>query len=96
MQSEKNEDSLEKLVIPLFEIVAYPGSRTKFPVDLATGDLLLAAKNDADAAEAVGLTVKSGTRPSELTGESLYKTGTCSGLRMCRPPITGTWSVRRL
>ena len=75
MQSEKNEDSLEKLVIPLFEIVAYPGSRTKFPVDLATGDLLLAAKNDADAAEAVGLTVKSGTRPSELTGESLYKTG---------------------
>ena len=28
-----------------------PDSRTKFPVDLATGDLLLAAKNDADAAD---------------------------------------------
>ena len=33
MQTEKNEDSLEKLVIPLYEIVAYPGSRTKFPVE---------------------------------------------------------------
>ena len=33
MQSEKKEKSPEKLVIPLFEIVAYPGSRTKFPVD---------------------------------------------------------------
>ena len=75
MQSEKNEDSQEKLVIPLFEIVAYPGSRTKFSVDRASGDLLLAAQNDVDAAQAVGLTVKSGTRPSELTAESLYKTG---------------------
>ncbi len=75
MQSEKNEDSQEKLVIPLFEIVAYSGSRTKFSVDRASGDLLLAAQNDVDAAQAVGLTVKSGTRPSELTAESLYKTG---------------------
>ncbi|MGA2160588.1 MAG: endopeptidase La [Methanoregula sp.] len=75
MQSEKNEDSQEKIVIPLFEIVAYPGSRTKFPVDRAIGDLLLARMTGADGAHAVGLTVKSGTRPPEVTGESLYRTG---------------------
>ena len=45
MQSEKTDDTnetMEKIVIPLFEIVVYPNSRTKFQVDRATGDLLLA------------------------------------------------------
>ena len=30
MQTEKNEDAPEKLVIPLYEIVAYPGSGQNF------------------------------------------------------------------
>jgi len=45
MQPEKPDDTnktMEKIVIPLFEIVVYPHSRTKFQVDRATGDLLLA------------------------------------------------------
>ena len=75
MESEKIQDSQEKIVIPLFEVVAYPESRTKFPVDLATGEHLLAAMSDQNAEHAIGLTVKSGTRFSELTKESLYKTG---------------------
>ena len=75
MESEKIQDSQEKIVIPLFEVVAYPESRTKFPVDRATGEHLLAAMSDQNAEHAIGLTVKSGTRFSELTKESLYKTG---------------------
>ncbi len=36
----------EKIVIPLFEIVVYPESRTKFRVEQATGELLLARMNE--------------------------------------------------
>jgi ATP-dependent Lon protease len=78
MQSAENDESQvkqEKIVIPLFEIVVYPNSRTKFQVDRATGDLLLAGIENPEAAYAIGLTAKSGTRSSEVTAESLYKTG---------------------
>ena len=75
MEPERTQDSQEKIVIPLFEVVTYPESRTKFPVDKATGELLLAAMSDQTAEHAIGLTVKSSTRFSELTEESLYKTG---------------------
>ncbi len=89
MQSEKKEKSPEKLVIPLFEIVAYPGSRTKFPVDKATGELLLASMTDAGGWYAIGLTVKSGTRPSDLTTESLYKTGNLFRIMHTQPADDG-------
>lgn len=77
MQKESIRNSEEKLVVPLFEIVVFPDSRTKFPVDTATGDLLLSImeETDAEGAHALGLTVKSGTRPLELGPESLYRTG---------------------
>ncbi len=75
MQTEKNEDAPEKLVIPLYEIVAYPGSRTKFPVDPETGAILIASMADKGTVLALGLTLKSGTRLSEVTTESFYKTG---------------------
>ena len=42
MQTAETDDTLEKIVIPLFEIVVFPNSRTKFQVDRATGDILLA------------------------------------------------------
>jgi ATP-dependent Lon protease len=66
---------MENLVIPLFEIVVYPDSRTKIGVDEVTGRLLLAAKEKDGDIHAVGITVKSGTRPMELTPESLYRIG---------------------
>jgi len=75
MQTEKNEDVPEKLVIPLYEIVAYPGGRTKFPVDPETGAILIASMADKETVHALGLTLKSGTRLSEVTTESFYKTG---------------------
>ncbi|MFA4861395.1 endopeptidase La [Methanoregula sp.] len=79
------------IVIPLFEIVVYPESRTKFPVDLATGDLLLAAmeRGDEDAVHAIGLTVKSGTRPAELTAESLYRVGNLFRILHAEPSDDG-------
>jgi len=89
MQPEKTDDTQEKIVIPLFEIVVYPNSRTKFQVDRATGDLLVAGIEDPEAAYAVGLTVKSGTRSSEVTIESLYKTGNLFRISHVQPADDG-------
>ncbi len=75
MQSVHTDNSQETIVIPLFEIVVFPDTRTKFQVDQATGELLMAEMNGTGTAYAVGLTVKSGTPPSEITADSLYKTG---------------------
>jgi ATP-dependent Lon protease len=89
MQSEKTDGASEKIVIPLFDIVVYPESRTKFQVDRATGELLLEAMKDEKNAHAVGLTVKSGTRPQELTGESLYRTGNLFHIAFVQPADDG-------
>ena len=89
MQSEKPDGTPEKIVIPLFEIVVYPESRTKFQVDRATGELLLDAMKDEKNAHAVGITVKSGTRPQELSAESLYKTGNLFHIAFVEPTDDG-------
>ncbi|MFA4826360.1 MAG: endopeptidase La [Methanoregula sp.] len=89
MQSEKNDHTQEKLVIPLYEIVVFPDSRTKFPVDQATGVLLLDAMKDTKGAHAIGLTLKSGTRLSELTAESLYRTGNLFRISHVQPADDG-------
>ncbi len=75
MQPEQTIKSAENLVIPLFEIVVYPDSRTKIGVDEVTGKLLIDAKDENGDIHAIGLTVKSGTRPAELSQESLYRIG---------------------
>ncbi len=50
MQPAQPDDTQEKIVIPLFEIVVYPNNRTKFHVGPTTGELLLAAiKDEGDA-----------------------------------------------
>jgi ATP-dependent Lon protease len=89
MQSAQTDKIPEKIVIPLFEIVVYPNSRTKFQVDRATGDLLLAGIEDPESAYAVGLTVKSGTRSSEVTSESLYTTGNLFRISHVQPADDG-------
>ncbi|MFA6225846.1 MAG: LON peptidase substrate-binding domain-containing protein [Methanoregula sp.] len=89
MQSETNDQTQEKLVIPLFEIVVFPDSRTKFPVDQATGVLLLDAMKDTKGAHAVCITLKSGTLPSEITVESLYKTGNLLRISHVQPADDG-------
>jgi ATP-dependent Lon protease len=89
MQPENTDGKKEKIIIPLFEIVIYPESRTKFQVDHATGELLLEAMKDEKNAHAVALTVKSGTRPQELTGESLYRTGNLFHIAYVQPADDG-------
>ncbi len=75
MQSVHTDNVKETIVIPLFEIVVFPDTRTKFQVDRETGELLAAEMNGNGNVYAVGLTVKSGTPPSEITAGSLYTTG---------------------
>lgn len=89
MEPEHTEKSPEKIVIPLFEIVVYPSSRTKFQVDRATGDLLLAEIQNPEDAYTLGLTVKSGTRANEVTRESLYKTGNLFRISHVQPADDG-------
>jgi ATP-dependent Lon protease len=89
MQPAHTDDTQEKIVIPLFEIVVFPNNRTKFQVDQVTGDILLAGMTDGGVAYAVGLTVKSGTKPSDLTGDSLYETGNLFRISAVQPANDG-------
>jgi len=89
MNTAQTDAPLEKIVIPLFEIVVYPDSRTKFQVDRATGELLLDAMKSAESGYAIGLTVKSGTRALDLTAESMYKTGNLFRISHVKPADEG-------
>ena len=48
MYSKQTEDNRESIVIPLFEIVVYPKSRTKFLADKITGEMLLNEMKNAE------------------------------------------------
>ncbi len=89
MESAHTDETREKIVIPLFDIVVYPNSRTKFQVERATGELLLAGIDNPDSAFAIGLSVKSGTRAAEVTVESLYKTGNLFRISHVQPADDG-------
>jgi len=84
-----NRENKENIVTPLFETVAYPGSQTKFITDKATGELLLEEVKDGGPAYAVGLTVKSGTKPAELSEETMYTTGSLLKVMMVQPADKG-------
>ena len=89
MHTEDTKNSAEQLVIPLFEIVTYPGSRTKFSVDKETGDILHESITDSGTGHAIALSVKAGIRPSDLTPESLYRVGTQLGIMHVQPTDDG-------
>jgi len=79
----------EHLVLPLFEIVVFPRTRTKIHVDSVTGELLAAELKDTGAAYAIGLTAKSGTVPDEVTPESLYAIGNLLEIQGLQPSDDG-------
>lgn len=62
-------------VLPLFEIVLFPKTRTKIRVDQETAARFVKETEDAGTAYAIGLTAKSGTEPETLPAESLYTIG---------------------
>jgi len=65
----------EHLVLPLFDIVIFPKTRTKIQVNKTTGDIVIKEMNDGNVAYAVGLTVRSGTDPREVSEAALHITG---------------------
>jgi ATP-dependent Lon protease len=89
MYPGKIEDYRESIVIPLFETVVYPKSRTKLLANKITGELLLNKMKDAEFTYAVGLTVKSGVKASELTKDNLYKTGNLLKISFVQPSDNG-------
>ncbi|MCO5381539.1 MAG: hypothetical protein NHB15_05055 [Methanosarcina barkeri] len=89
MYSKKTEDNRESIVIPLFDIVVYPKSRTKFLADKITGEMLLTEMKNGEFVNAIGLTVKSGTKPSEVSEDDLYKTGNLLKVTFVQPADDG-------
>ncbi|MFY1112166.1 MAG: endopeptidase La [Methanosarcinaceae archaeon] len=89
MDTKQTDYSRESLVIPLFEVVVYPESRTKIRVDKDTGEALLAGMKNAEYAYTVGLTAKSGTKASELSEDNLYKTGNLLKATFVQPADDG-------
>lgn len=89
MYSKQNEDNRESIVIPLFEIVVYPKSRTKFLAHKSIGEILSNEMKNGDSAYAIGLTVKNGTKPSDLSEDDFYKTGNLLKITFVQPADDG-------
>jgi ATP-dependent Lon protease len=75
--------------VPLFEIVVYPKSRTKLIADKVTGEILLNEMKNSEFVNAIGLTVKSGTKDSDLSEDSLYKIGNLLKITFVQPADGG-------
>lgn len=93
MYPEQPDENRESLVMPLFDIVVYPQSRAKFLADKVTGEILLKEMKTSESVHAVGLTVKSGTKPSEITEDSLYRTGNLLRIAYVQPADDGGYLV---
>jgi ATP-dependent Lon protease len=89
MYPRQTEDDRESVVIPLFEIVVYPKSRTKFMADKITGEMLLTDMKNAEPTYAIGLTVKSGTETTDLSEDNFYKTGNLLKITLVQPTDDG-------
>ncbi|AKB78845.1 ATP-dependent protease La Type I [Methanosarcina horonobensis HB-1 = JCM 15518] len=89
MYSEQTYGNRESLVMPLFDIVVYPRSRAKFLADKVTGEILLAEMKNSESVHAIGLTVKSGTKPSEISEDSLYNIGNLLKIAYVQPADDG-------
>jgi len=89
MYPEQPDENRESIVMPLFEVVVYPKSRAKFLADKVTGEILLNDMKNAKSVYAIGLTVQSGTRPSDLTEDKLYRTGNLLKITYTQPADEG-------
>lgn len=77
------------MVIPLFDLVLFPECRTKLLVSTATGEYLLSQMEETGTTRAIGLTVKSGIRPADLTGDSLCRIGNLLQISHVQPADDG-------
>ncbi|KDE55306.1 endopeptidase La [Methanoculleus sp. MH98A] len=89
MHSPEPDTSKEHIVIPLFETVVYPETRTKLQVETAIGEALIAAMKSGGSASAVGLTAKSGAEFPENPADALYTTGNLLMIAHVQPADDG-------
>src|SRR5271157_4741840 len=89
MNSRQTDNIRESIIIPLFEIVVYPKTRTKFLADKTTGEILLNEMKNIEPVYAIGLTVKSGIKISDLSGDRLYKIGNLLKITFVQPANDG-------
>jgi ATP-dependent Lon protease len=89
MYPRKSEENREIIVIPLFETVVYPKSRTKLLANKITGEILLNQMKDAKFTCAVALTVKSDVKASEISEDDMYKTGNLLKISFVQPSDNG-------
>lgn len=78
----------EHFVLPLYEIVVFPNTRTKIIVDKETGSLLLQEMSRSDG-HPIGLAVKTGTIPSEISASSVYPIGNLLEISFIQPAEEG-------
>ncbi|OPY38364.1 MAG: Archaeal Lon protease [Methanoregula sp. PtaU1.Bin051] len=87
-------------VLPLFGVVLYPKTRTKIQVDKQFGGICEAEMKKDDAAYVIGLTVRDGTDPSEVSEDSLYLTGNLLKISFVQPAdegfVIGAQAVQRV
>lgn len=62
-------------ILPLTDTVIYPKTRTKILVDKETGEYLVRETNRAGYSYPIGLTVKNGTDPAEISEDKLFSCG---------------------
>jgi ATP-dependent Lon protease len=89
MNSRQTDNIRESIVIPLFEIIVYPKTRTKFLIDKTTCEMLLSEMKNIEPVYAIGLTVKSGLKFSDLSGASFYKIGNLLKITFVQPTNDG-------
>jgi len=89
MNSQSKDYSKEKIVIPLFETVILPKTRSRLSIDKKTGENLLAEIEKSGSTWAVGLSVKSGTDNPELTEDDFEKTGSLLKISSVQPSDEG-------
>jgi ATP-dependent Lon protease len=89
MYSTKPDENREYLVIPLYDLVVFPQSRTKFKIDKNTGDLLAAGMSKSENTYAIALTVKSSTETAEVSADGLYRIGSLLKISVLNPSEDG-------
>ena len=84
------EEKQSHIVLPLFEIVVFPKTRTKIQVDKKTGEVLAQAMTDDDGAYAIGLTVRTCEKDTQDCSEDgLYTTGNLLKISAVQPADNG-------
>ncbi|MFA4876307.1 MAG: endopeptidase La [Methanoregula sp.] len=78
------------IVLPLFEIVVFPQTRTKIQVDEKTGSILATELSTNGTANAIGLTVKTSIPGStEVSEDMVYPTGNLLKISTVQPADAG-------